>query len=176
VVVAIDPGHGGRDPGAVGIGGLQEKQVIFPISQRVAALLEAQGVVVVMTRQQDTTLDLQVRADIANRAQANLFVSIHANAISMSRPDVNGIETYHSSESGRRLAATLQASMLAATGMRDRGVKQARFYVLRATNMPSALVEVGFVTGAQDAPRLADPAWRETMAQAIARGILQYLQ
>ncbi|MGB3309587.1 MAG: N-acetylmuramoyl-L-alanine amidase [Nodosilinea sp.] len=176
VVVAIDPGHGGRDPGAVGIGGLQEKQVIFPISQRVAALLEAQGVVVVMTRQQDTTLDLQVRADIANRSQANLFVSIHANAISLSRPDVNGIETYHASASGRRLAATLQASMLAATGMRDRGVKQARFYVLRATNMPSALVEVGFVTGAQDAPRLADPAWRETMAQAIARGILQYIQ
>ncbi len=175
-VVVIDPGHGGRDPGAVGIGGLQEKQVISPISQRVAQLLEAQGIVVVMTRREDVAVDLQTRADIANRAQGNVFVSIHANAISMSRPDVNGIETYYSSESGRRLAATLQASMLAATGMRDRGVKQARFLVLRQTNMPAALVEVGFVTGAQDAPRLADPAWRETMAQAIARGILQYLQ
>ncbi|MGG6239479.1 N-acetylmuramoyl-L-alanine amidase [Nodosilinea sp. AN01ver1] len=176
VVVAIDPGHGGRDPGAVGINGLQEIQVIFPISLRVRDLLEAQGVTVVMTRQDNVTVDLQARADTANRASANLFVSIHANAISLSRPDVNGIETYHASESGRRLAAALQASMLAATGMRDRGVKQARFYVLRATNMPSALVEVGFVTGAQDAPRLADPAWRETMAQAIARGILQYIQ
>ena len=175
-VVVIDPGHGGRDPGAVGIGGLQEKQVIFPISQRVAQLLEAQGIVVVMTRREDVAVDLQTRADIANRAQANVFVSIHANAISLSRPDVNGIETYHASESGRRLAATLQASMLAATGMRDRGVKQARFVVLRQTTMPAALVEVGFVTGAADAPRLADPAWRETMAQAIARGILQYLQ
>ncbi|HSM80634.1 MAG TPA: N-acetylmuramoyl-L-alanine amidase [Nodosilinea sp.] len=176
VVVAIDPGHGGRDPGAVGIGGLQEKQVIFPISRRVAELLEAQGIVVVMTRRDDVAVDLQARAEIANRAQANLFVSIHANAISMSRPDVNGIESYYSSETGRRLAATLQASMLAATGMRDRGVKQARFVVLRQTTMPAALLEVGFVTGAQDAPRLADPAWRETMAQAIARGILQYIQ
>ncbi|TVQ12073.1 MAG: N-acetylmuramoyl-L-alanine amidase [Leptolyngbya sp. DLM2.Bin27] len=176
VVVAIDPGHGGRDPGAVGIGGLQEKQVIFPISLRVAELLESQGVMVVMTRREDVAVDLPARAAIANRAQANLFVSIHANAISMSRPDVNGIETYFASESGRRLAATLQASMLAATGMRDRGVKQARFLVLRQTTMPAALVEVGFVTGAQDAPRLADPAWRETMAQAIARGILQYIQ
>ena len=175
-VVVIDPGHGGRDPGAVGIGGLQEKQVIFPISQRVAQLLEAQGLVVVMTRREDVAVDLQTRAAIANRAQANVFVSIHANAISMSRPDVNGIETYFASESGRRLAATLQSSMLAATGMRDRGVKQARFLVLRQTTMPAALVEVGFVTGAQDAPRLADPAWRETMAQAIARGILQYIQ
>ncbi|PZV07505.1 MAG: N-acetylmuramoyl-L-alanine amidase, partial [Leptolyngbya sp.] len=176
VVVAIDPGHGGRDPGAVGINSLQEIQVIFPISLRVRELLEAQGVTVVMTRRDNVTLDLQTRADVANRAQANLFVSIHANAISMSRPDVNGIESYYSSETGRRLAATLQASMLAATGMRDRGVKQARFAVLRQTNMPAALVEVGFVTGAQDAPRLADPAWRETMAQAIARGILQYIQ
>jgi N-acetylmuramoyl-L-alanine amidase len=176
VVVAIDPGHGGRDPGAVGINSLQEIQVIFPISLRVAELLEAQGVTVVMTRRENVTVDLQARADIANRAQANLFVSIHANSISLSRPDVNGIESYHASESGRRLAATLQASMLAATGMRDRGVKQARFYVLRQTNMPAALVEVGFVTGAQDYPRLADPAWRETMAQAIARGILQYIQ
>jgi N-acetylmuramoyl-L-alanine amidase len=176
VVVVIDPGHGGRDPGAVGIGGLQEKQVIFPISLRVAELLEQQGVVVVMTRREDITLDLQARVDIANRARGNIFVSIHANAISMSRPDVNGVETYFASESGRRLAATIQSNMLAATGMRDRGVKQARFYVIRHTNMPAALVEVGFVTGAQDAPRLADPAWRETAAQAIARGILQYIQ
>jgi N-acetylmuramoyl-L-alanine amidase len=176
VVVVLDPGHGGRDPGAVGIGGLQEKQVIFPISLRVAELLEQQGVMVVMTRRNDATLDLQARVDIANRARGNVFVSIHANAISMSRPDVNGIETYFASENGRRLASTLQASMLAATGMNDRGVKQARFFVLRHTAMPAALVEVGFVTGAQDAPRLADPAWRETMAQAIARGILQYIQ
>jgi N-acetylmuramoyl-L-alanine amidase len=66
--------------------------------------------------------------------------------------------------------------MLAATGMNNRGVKQSRFYVLRHTTMPAALVEVGFVTGAQDAPRLADPAWQERMAQAIAAGILRYFQ
>ena len=176
VVVVIDPGHGGRDPGAVGIGGLQEKQVIFPISLRVAELLEQQGVVVVMTRRDDSTLDLRTRVDIANRAGGNIFVSIHANAISMSRPDVNGVETYFASERGRRLATTIQSNLLSATGMRDRGVKQARFYVIRHTNMPAALVEVGFVTGAEDAPRLADPTWRETAAQAIARGILQYIQ
>jgi N-acetylmuramoyl-L-alanine amidase len=175
VVVVIDPGHGGRDPGAVGINGLQEKQVIFPISLRVAELLEQQGVTVVMTRRTDSTLDLQSRVDIAERARGTLFVSIHANAISMSRPDVNGVETYYASDTGRRLAAAIQASMLAATGMNDRGVKQARFFVLRRTSMPAALVEVGFVTGAADAPRLADPAWREVAANAIARGILQYI-
>lgn len=176
IVVVIDPGHGGRDPGAVGRGGLQEKQVIFPISQRVTQLLEAEGVTVVMTRYDDRTLDLQPRVDIAERANANLFVSIHANAISLSRPDVNGLESYYSSADGRQLAATIHASMLAATGMNDRGVRRARFFVIRRTSMPATLLEVGFVTGEQDAPRLADPAWRETMANAIARGILQYIR
>ena len=174
--VVIDPGHGGRDPGAVGIGGLQEKQVIFPISLRVAELLQSQGLTVLLTRRQDISLDLQSRVDTANRARATVFVSIHANSVNLSRPDVNGIETYYAGASGQRLAATLQASMLAATGMNNRGVKQSRFYVLRRTTMPAALVEVGFVTGAADAPRLTAPAWREMMAQAIAAGILEYLQ
>ena len=176
VVVVIDPGHGGRDPGAVGRGGLQEKQVIFPISMRVRDLLESQGVAVVMTRYDDRTLGLQPRVDIAERADADIFVSIHANAISLSRPDVNGIESYYASAAGQQLAATIHASMLAATGMNDRGIKQARFFVIRRTSMPATLLEVGFVTGAQDAPRLADANWRETMANAIARGILQYIQ
>jgi len=176
VVVVLDPGHGGRDPGAVGINGLQEKQVIFPISQRVRQLLEQQGVQVVMTRYSDQTVELQSRVDIAERANADLFVSIHANAINLSRPDVNGIETYYFSAAGRRLAEVIHASMLSASGMNDRGVRQARFFVLRRTSMPATLLEVGFVTGAQDAPRLADPAWRQRMAEAIAQGILGYIQ
>lgn len=175
-VVVIDPGHGGRDPGAVGIGGLQEKEVIFPISQRVTELLRAQGVEVIMTRTDDRTLDLAPRVEIANRANATVFVSIHANSISLSRPDVNGIETYYASESGRRLAEIIHANILPASGMRDRGVKSARFYVLRYTNMPAALLEIGFVTGEEDVRLLRDAAWRERMAQAIAQGILQYLR
>ena len=176
LLVAIDPGHGGRDPGAVGIGGLQEKHVIFPISLRVAEILQEDGVQVVMTRSDDRTLDLEPRVNIANRANATIFVSIHANAISLSRPDVNGVETYYASDAGERLASVIHANILAETGMGDRGVKDSRFYVLRFTDMPAALVEVGFVTGEDDAPRLADPEWREQMAQAIAGGILQYLQ
>lgn len=176
VVVVIDPGHGGVDPGAVGINGLQEKQVIFPISLRVREILESQGVTVVMTRSDDRTLDLEPRVNIAEQANGDLFVSIHANAISLSRPEVNGIESYYSSASGRALAATIHASMIAATGMNDRGVKEGRFYVIRRTSMPATLLEIGFVTGAQDYTKLRDPAWRELMANAIARGILQYIQ
>ncbi len=176
IVVAIDPGHGGRDPGAVGIGGLQEKQVIFPIAQEVAAILREQGVDVVMTRNSDIELDLDPRVQIAERADADLFVSIHANAINLSRPDVNGLETYYYSSAGARFARTVHDIVLRMMRMPDRRVRQARFYVLRRTSMPAILVEVGFVTGADDIHNLRDPEWRSQMANAIARGILTHIQ
>jgi N-acetylmuramoyl-L-alanine amidase len=176
VVVVIDPGHGGPDPGAIGINGIREKDIVLPISLEVASLLEQQGIQVVLTRQDDRDLDLEPRVQIAERANANLFVSIHANAISLSRPDVNGIETYYYSNDGLRLAQVLHASMVQNTGSADRGVRQARFYVIRNTSMPAVLLETGFVTGRDDAPRLADPAYRSQMAGAIARGILLYVQ
>lgn len=176
VTVTIDPGHGGRDPGAVGIGGLRETDVVLDISRQVASRLEQQGVQVVMTRQDDREVDLAPRVQVANRAGSNLFVSIHANAISLSRPDVNGLETYYYSSNGERLAQVIHDTVLQMTGVPDRRVRFARFYVLRHTTMPAVLVEVGFVTGAEDARRLNDPAFRTQMAEAIAAGILRYVQ
>lgn len=177
VRIAIDPGHGGRDPGAVGINGLQEKIIVLDIAQKVTQLLEQQGAQVILTRSNDTEIELEPRVQDANQGNANVFVSIHANAIDMDHPGTNGAETYYySSDEAFQLAQTIQTSVAQGTGMRNIGVKQARFYVLRNTHMPAALVEVGFVTGQVDAPRLADPTFRDRMAQAIARGILQYVQ
>ncbi|MEA5597476.1 N-acetylmuramoyl-L-alanine amidase [Rivularia sp. UHCC 0363] len=176
IKVAIDPGHGGRDPGAVGIGGLRETDVVLPVSLKLAEILRNQGVEVVMTRQDEREIDLEPRVSLANRTDADLFVSVHANAISLSRPDVNGIETYYySTGAAKVLSETIQESLLDATGSNNRGVKQARFYVLHHTHMPATLVELGFVTGAEDARRLADPQYRELLAQGIARGILHYI-
>ncbi len=175
VVVIVDPGHGGKDPGAIGLGGLREKDVILPIAQQVASLLEQQGIQAVMTRTSDYFVDLAPRATMAERANADLFVSIHANAIGPSRPDVSGLETYYYSN-GQRLAQTIHSSILQNLDVKDRGIRRARFYVLRKTSMPSVLVEVGFVTGREDAAKLSNPAYRSQMAQAIARGILQYIQ
>jgi N-acetylmuramoyl-L-alanine amidase len=176
VLIALDPGHGGRDPGAVGIGGLRETDIVLEVGLRVAELLQQHGAEVLLTRTDEREIGLEPRVLVANRANADLFVSIHANAISMSRPDVNGVETYfYSSVAAENLATYLQESMLEATNMNSRGVKEARFYVLRRTTMPAALVEVGFVTGATDAPLLADSAFRDIIAQAITRGILQYV-
>jgi N-acetylmuramoyl-L-alanine amidase len=177
-VVVIDPGHGGPDPGAIGIGGLQEKDIVFDISRQVVALLEQQGVQVVITRNADVDLGLEPRVVLARRVNASLFVSIHANAISLSRPDINGIETYYFHGASYGLAQELHRAMVRASGAPDRGVRQARFYVIRNTppDMPSVLLETGFVTGGQDAPRLASAEGRRALAQAIAQGILRYLQ
>lgn len=175
IVVAIDPGHGGGDPGAVGIGGIHEADIVLNVSRQVARLLEQQGIQAVMTRADDREIDLQPRVDIAEQVNATLFVSIHANAISMDRPDINGVETYYYS-SGAGLADIIHRSIMSDVGMNDRGVRQARFYVLRRTSMPAVLVEIGFVTGGEDGPRLANPNWQNQMATAIARGIVQYLR
>ncbi len=174
-IVMIDPGHGGKDPGAIGIGSLREKDVILPISKRIAAILQQNGVQAVLTRDSDYFVSLQGRVDLADRANADLFVSIHANAISMSRPDVNGLETYYY-DSGQSLASSIHSSITQNVTIRDRKVRRARFYVLRKSSMPSVLVEVGFVTGAEDAARLRTTAYQNQMADAIARGILQHLQ
>jgi len=176
--VVIDPGHGGPDPGAVGIRGLRETDVVLDVSLQVAQLLEAKGVQVTMTRTSDVDVDLPPRVAIANRIGATAFVSIHANAISMSRPDVNGIETFYFSDPrSARLASRIQQQVLGVSpGSPNRGVRQGRFFVIRRTTMPSALVETGFVTGSLDSPRLATAAHRRRLALAIAAGILEYLQ
>lgn len=174
-VVVIDPGHGGSDPGAIGISGIQEKTINLAIAQRVQQRLQQAGITAIMTRSDDRNLDLDPRVVYASQVEADLFVSIHANAISMSRPEVNGLETYYYA-SGQRLAQAIHSSVLQQTNLRDRGVRQARFYVLRYSAMPAVLVETGFVTGAEDAARFRNGAERDRIGDAIAQGILNYLR
>ncbi len=173
-LVFIDPGHGGKDPGAIGLNGIQEKNVILPVSQYVANYLEKQGVRVVMARDSDYFVSLQGRTDMANRAGADVFVSIHANSMGKGRPDVNGLEVYYYGSSG--LSSTIHRSILRTVQIKDRGVRKARFYVLRHSRMPSTLVELGFVTGYEDSQNLINPSYQQQLALAISRGILEYLQ
>jgi N-acetylmuramoyl-L-alanine amidase len=175
LLVVIDPGHGGKDSGAPGLGGLLEKDVILPIGKRVAAILEQNGVQAVLTRDADFFVELQGRVEIAQRVNATLFVSIHANAVD-NRPDVNGLEVYYY-DSGYGLAETVRKTILDEIGtIKDRGTRKARFYVLRKNSMPAILVETGYMTGREDNPRLGSPEYQNRMADAIARGILKYLQ
>ena len=114
--VVIDPGHGGPDPGAVGIAGLRETDVVLDVSLQLARLLQSRGVEVLLTRTTEVDVDLPPRVALANSSGADLFLSVHANALSMDRPDVNGIESFYFEPAGNRaraLAAAVQQQMLA---------------------------------------------------------------
>jgi N-acetylmuramoyl-L-alanine amidase len=177
-VVVIDPGHGGTDPGAIGIGGLRETDITLHMSQEVARLLQEKGLQVYLTRSDESReVDLPPRVALAQKVRADVFVSIHANSINLSRQDINGTETYYApgSASGAELGQVILDSITRNVNIPSRGMHSARFYVIRHTTMPATLVETGFVTGAQDAPKLADPNFRRQMAAAIAQGIIEYL-
>lgn len=177
-IVVIDPGHGGPDPGAIGIGGIREVDIVIDIGLQVSRLLQRQGVVVYLTRTSNAEdVDLAPRVSLAERVRASAFVSIHANAISMSRPDVNGLEAFYApgSAQGRELAETIYNAVQRNANVRGRSLRSARFYVIRRTSMPAALIETGFVTGAVDAPMLASSAHRAQIANGITQGILEFL-
>ena len=175
--VVIDPGHGGPDPGAIGIGGIRETDVVLEVSKIVKNLLSEKGVKVRLTRKNEVDLDLPPRVSFANNTDADIFVSIHANASRGKRRDINGLETfYYRGWRGRLLAKKIQKQILRVSpGSPDRGVKQGRFYVIKNTNMPAVLVEIGFLTGRLDARRLEKTTHRKRLAFAIAKGILEYL-
>ena len=175
--VVIDPGHGGPDPGAVGIGGIRETDVVLEVSKIVKELLSEKGIKVSLTRKSEVDLDLPPRVSFANNIDADVFVSIHANASRGKRKDINGLETfYYRGWKGRLLAKRIQKQILRVSpGSPDRGVKQGRFYVIKNTRMPAVLVEIGFLTGRLDARRLEKNSHRKRIAYAIAKGILEYL-
>ncbi len=174
LVVIIDPGHGGKDSGAIGIGGVLEKDIILPIGKRIAEVLERNGIQVIMTRDSDYFVTLPGRVVMAERAKADVFVSVHANSAGANRPEVNGLETYHY-DSGLTLARIVHSKILQSLNVRDRSVRKARFYVLRKNSMPAILVETGFLTGREDVAKLTSSAYQNQMADAIAQGIIQYL-
>tara|TARA_B000000557_G_scaffold56220_1_gene43480 strand:+ start:993 stop:2078 length:1086 start_codon:yes stop_codon:yes gene_type:complete len=176
-LVIIDPGHGGPDPGAIGIRGIRETDVVLDVSKRVKQLLSEKGVRVRLTRKSEIDLDLPPRVLFANRTGADIFVSIHANASQGKKRNINGLETfYYRGWRGRLLAKRIQKHILRVSpGSPDRGVKQGKFYVIKNTRMPAVLVEIGFLTGRLDARRLEQSIHRKRIAFAIAKGILEYL-
>lgn len=194
--VALDAGHGGKDPGAISDANLQEKDLSLDIARRVKAHLAAAGIRVAMTREKDVFLELADRPALAGKAKADLFVSIHLNATGTK--SVRGVETFgitaagfastaggtgskaavpnnQFNHSGTILAYQIQKALTGITRAEDRGVKRARFAVLRESRMPAALVECGFLTNPGEAQKMGTPSYRETVAQGVAQGILNYL-
>ncbi len=178
-LVMLDPGHGGRDPGAIGPSGLKEVDVILPIAKRVAEILEKQGIAVKMTRNSDYFVGLDERVSMSREAGATVFVSIHANSIE-NRPDVNGLETYHYNL-GQSLAEAVHNNVIDFVNkngfyLNDRRVRSARFLVLRKSSIPAILVETGYLTSEAEAARLRRDDYQKVMAEGIAKGIIQYVR
>jgi N-acetylmuramoyl-L-alanine amidase len=179
MLVMLDPGHGGRDPGAINASGLKEVDVIWPITKRVADILARQGIAVKMTRNGDDYVGLDERVAISRDAGASLFVSIHANSID-GRPDVNGLELYHYNL-GQSFAETVHNNILDYVNkngfyLGDRRVRSARFLVLRKSAIPAILIETGYLTSDAEAARLRRDDYQRVMAEGIAKGIIQYIK
>ena len=214
--VMLDPGHGGKDPGAAGPSGVKEKEVVLDIAKRLKALLEEYGLKVMMTRREDAFISLSERTELTSKSDADLFVSIHANSNPVRR--TQGMEAYYVKtkdkkdldEDQRRdnekafvhklnansssvltgivadmmyTLKTAESARLAETIVREgsryvetpnRGVRTCRFFVVRNTLIPAVLVEVGFLTNRQEERKLHSSSYRQKLAEAIARSILNY--
>ena len=213
--IVIDAGHGGKDPGAIGVSGLQEKDVTLRVARRVRDELRRKGYKVILTRSDDTFIPLEERTAIANTKGGDLFVSIHANSAPNRR--ANGLETYYLSlattpeeraaaalenaassmqlsalqdilsdlmknskiNESRKMAKVMQRAMVTDIqqnypGTRDLGVKKAPFIVLIGANMPSVLMEIGFVSNRKEEKRLRQAGYINTVARSISHGIELY--
>ena len=173
-VVALDPGHGGKDPGAIGPTGLKEADVVLDIALRTRDLLNRDGIRVVMTRDRDIFVEVVDRPRIAREQGATIYISIHANASVTA--SVSGSETYYNSPQSLALAQMIQEELARALGLPSRGVKTANFYVIRDNTIPSVLVEVAFISSPTEEKLLRAPEVRQKIATAIYKGILRFLE
>lgn len=179
-LIAIDPGHGGSDSGALR-GDAIEKDLTLDISRRLRAVLVSRGWQVVMTRESDKDVfapddsardELQARDDIANSAGARLLVSIHVNSFMNSGP--HGATAYYYKDSDVALAQAVDKRIAAEVPVKNIGIVKDKLYVVHHANMPATLIETAFVSNPDDRRLLQDPAWRQKMAVAIADGIADY--
>jgi N-acetylmuramoyl-L-alanine amidase len=183
MVIGIDPGHGGGDPGAIAGSGLEEKKVTLGIARQLRRLLQRQGIRTVMTRTDDRRLPRESRIAFVSSGRANLVISIHCDALDGS-PHCTGITTYYHGGSRRshELAEALQRRLTGATGLPNRGARpdttcyDSGFYVLRNATCPAVLVETGYISSAPTAARLRDPGYRLQVAQGIVEGLKRYVR
>jgi len=217
--IVVDAGHGGKDPGAIGKGGLREKEVVLDIAKGLTENLEKAGMKVIMTRTKDEFISLEDRTKIASASNADLFVSVHANS-SRSR-SAHGLEVFYLREldyskkqdeifqknfeerltkfsmdkdsaalkdilmdmmtqykkgESKHLAEHVSASAPERINAKNRGIKSSGFFVLRNTLIPAILVEVGFLTNADEEALLRDSAYRKKVAEGLTKSVLDYVE
>lgn len=188
-VIVIDPGHGGYDPGKVGLKGSHEKDINLAIALKLKDYLEESGARVIMTRTQDEDLDglpdkfnkntdMRTRKEIINGSGADILISIHQNAFT--QPQVRGAQVFYYSESNnaKLLANSVQTSIKDHTDANNkRKIKSTQnYYVLKVSTMPGIIIECGFLTNAEEEAALNSPEYQDKMAWSIYAGVVRYFQ
>ncbi|MFW6294134.1 MAG: N-acetylmuramoyl-L-alanine amidase [Halanaerobium sp.] len=176
-LIIVDAGHGGFDPGAIGVTGLEEKIPNLAIAKEIASILADNEQEVLLTREKDEFHSLQQRVKFANDREADLFVSIHANSFNKSQ--TSGVETYYNQnedDQNRFLAEKIHDKLGRGLDIFDRGIKESNFYVIKYTEMPSALVEVAFLSNPEEEKMLDSEDFQNQSASLIVEGILDYLE
>lgn len=171
-IVVIDAGHGGSDYGAIREG-INEKDINLDVARMVNDILAQAGVTTIMTRDSDEFISLADRVDISTRNEAELFVSIHVNA--SVKPEINGLETHYYNDNSLDFANIVHSNLINTVNKKDRGVFKSKFYVINHNTMPAILVEIGFISNSLERSDLTTQERKQKTAQAIAEGILQYL-
>lgn len=181
VLIVIDPGHGGEDPGKVGVNDALEKEINLKISEKLKVLLEEEGIQIIMTREDDfvpesKNEDLQKRVELINEVNPDIVVCIHQN--SFTNPDVAGPQVFYhgSSETSKKIAQTLQEELWILDEEHKREIKgNENYYMLSQTEVPTVIVECGFLSNASDAEKLITEEYQEQIALAICTGITKWL-
>jgi len=168
--VVLDAGHGGHDRGARALSGMNEKDLALDVAKRMKPLLQRAGFRVIMTRERDVFIPLSQRVAASNRVRGSIFVSVHFNWAR--RRGAQGLETFYHSAQSRRLAGNIQQEILRTYRTTNRGVKDARFYVLRNNQRPAVLLELGFLSNPYDNQMAQNPRHRQRLAEAAVRGII----
>jgi len=175
--VVIDPGHGGKDVGATGASVLYEKDFTLSLSKKVKEILEKeQKIQVYMTREDDTFISTKdkYRPKFANELDADLFISIHGNTFEDSK--VSGTESYYYHEKFKSFAEIMHKHVVSSTGFNDRGVRKEDLFIVRDTDMPSVLLEIGYLTNPQEEQKMLNDEFQYSVAESICDGVKEYLK
>lgn len=188
VKVIIDPGHGGGDPGKIGVNDVLEKDVNLQIAFKLKKLLEKKGVSVVMTREEDTSLggdesgskkvaDLKSRIKMVENEKADIMVSIHQNSYSSEKVKGAQVFYYTNSDEGKKLSEYIQNSIKESVDKDNNRAAKANnnYYILLHSACPAVIVECGFLSNHEEAAKLSDKDYQQDMAEAIADGVFDYL-
>lgn len=182
MVVVVDSGHGGSDPGKVGINGAIEKDVNLKIAIKLKSLLEEQGIKVIMTREDENGLadskveDLKKRVSIINQEKPLLAVSIHQN--SYQGESIHGAQVFYftHSQEGEKAAKIIQEALLEADSENTRSAKaNDTYYMLKKTEVPVVIVECGFLSNQKEADLLVTEEYQQKVAEAVVNGIIKYI-